>query len=64
MEWIKTTDKLPEEDELVIVNYLGEATVGKFRGFESWTVLYDIDNYLPIEYEYKVKEWMPLPKVN
>ena len=67
MKWIKTEDQKPKKDELVIVTYMGEATVGKLIGSGiragKWAVMDGIGSRDPIDYGYKPTEWMPLPKV-
>ena len=48
----KTADKLPKEDELVIVyldSFDDKPTVGKFNTY-SWTILHEINNTEPISF--------------
>lgn len=57
MEWIKCSDRLPEEGISVII-YIGFVTTGFYQ--EEWFYdSYDLDDD---DLDHEVTHWMPLPK--
>ena len=62
MDWINPKDRLPEEEELVLVVFEGTTTVGYTTYNGKWSVLDNINHEEPIEYGVNVDLWMELPK--
>lgn len=65
MEWIKVTDRLPEnEDTVLVVSHIGEKALielGRYLNcmeFHGWDA---IDSFL--ERPCNVTHWMPLPEL-
>jgi hypothetical protein len=60
--WINSKDKLPKDEEFVLVNYEGRVTMG-YCSDGRWRVLDNMMYEEPIDYDYDVDIWIPLPSL-
>jgi hypothetical protein len=61
--WIKSKDRLPKDEEFVLVKYENRVTIGYVTDYGKWRVLYNMMYEEPIDYDYEVELWMPLPSL-
>ncbi len=62
--WIKCSDRLPEEQEIVLVfvpKWHEPVSVGKRNG-DRWAVVSCIGSIQDVEYNQTVTHWTPLPE--
>ena len=61
-KWIPVTERLPEDDTDVLVQFSNNMTVGYYK-CSRWRIATGADLYCPIEdHEEKPISWMPLPE--
>lgn len=63
MEWIKTSNELPQIDKEVLVSDGNFVTVGEYAPYGQWRVLDGLGTYAETAYLNKniITHWMPLP---
>jgi len=59
--WINSNDRLPNDEEFVLVKYENRVTMAYITDYGKWRVLDNMMYEEPIDYDYDVEIWMPLP---
>jgi hypothetical protein len=59
--WINSKDRLPNYGEFVLVKYENRVTMAYITDYSKWIVFDNMMYEEPIDYDYNVEIWMPLP---
>ena len=55
-KWVPVSERLPEQQQKVLIQDFGEITIGYLNAENKWRDLTNLDDYLK-----GVEAWMPLP---